>query len=94
MLLLMNYRSVVFDSGTTWMRLLPLTMHIFFRGTFTQVYVLRELPNNHLVFPVFTLRKRFVYCRLSAGLPALRWCRPDYEENVFAIVNDHIVQLQ
>jgi DNA ligase-associated metallophosphoesterase len=66
----------------------------FFSGHIHPGVRIKGNAKQSLSFPCFYFAKAFCVLPAFSRFTGIALVRPDYEENVFAIVNDHIVQLQ
>ena len=66
----------------------------FFSGHIHPGVRIKGTAKQSLSFPCFYFAKAFCVLPAFSRFTGIALVRPDYEENVFAIVNDHIVQLQ
>jgi DNA ligase-associated metallophosphoesterase len=66
----------------------------FFSGHIHPGVRIRGAAKQSLSFPCFYFAKAFCVLPAFSRFTGIALVQPDYEENVFAIVNDHIVQLQ
>lgn len=66
----------------------------FFMGHIHPGVRIRGAAKQSLSFPCFYFAKAFCVLPAFSRFTGIALVQPDYEENVFAIVNDHIVQLQ
>jgi len=66
----------------------------FFSGHIHPGVRIKGPAKQSLSFPCFYFAKAFCVLPAFSRFTGIALVQPDYEENVFAIVNDHIVQLQ
>ena len=66
----------------------------FFSGHIHPGVRIKGAAKQSLSFPCFYFAKAFCVLPAFSRFTGIALVQPDYEENVFAIVNDHIVQLQ
>ncbi len=66
----------------------------FFSGHIHPGVRIRGTAKQSLRFPCFYFAKDFCVLPAFSRFTGIALVQPDFEENVFAIVNDHIVQLQ
>ncbi|HUP11307.1 MAG TPA: hypothetical protein VM187_03830, partial [Niastella sp.] len=66
----------------------------FFSGHIHPGVRIRGAAKQSLSFPCFYFAKDFCVLPAFSRFTGIALVQPDYEENVFAIVNDYIVQLQ
>lgn len=66
----------------------------FFSGHIHPGVRIKGAAKQSLSFPCFYFAKAFCVLPAFSRFTGIALVRPDEEENVFAIVNDHIVQLQ
>ncbi|WP_205514247.1 ligase-associated DNA damage response endonuclease PdeM [Longitalea arenae] len=66
----------------------------FFSGHIHPGIRIKGVAKQSLSFPCFYFAKQFCVLPAFSRFTGIALVRPENEENVFAIVNDHIVQLQ